>query len=263
MQTPAKPYPHRRARGFTLIELLVVIAIIAILASMLLPALAKAKQSGQKAKCLNNLRQMGIALIMYADDNGGVIPRSDEPYWFRVFSTSLGVNNTNNFAKAKVMMCPSYGVTPADKQQVVCYVVNGWQFASTADTVGSAIIGTDTPTKIDQFQKPSETVYLADNESNETFKTQLRPIITAATLANDSNTLGLNDVWRPEHLPYMQRNGLPLKTLNTYDADNQSNRRVAATRHGKGPNLLYMDGHSTYKKADTMGVDEWRTKKYD
>jgi prepilin-type N-terminal cleavage/methylation domain-containing protein/prepilin-type processing-associated H-X9-DG protein len=61
-------------RAFTLVELLVVIAIIALLAALLLPALARAKDAGRKAACISNLRQMGIAIHTYAQDNNGRIP---------------------------------------------------------------------------------------------------------------------------------------------------------------------------------------------
>ena len=89
------------ARAFTLIELLVVIAIIAILAAMLLPALARAKEAGKRTACLNNLRQLSLSAQMYVSDNQGFYPpRSDADRWPDKFYDNYGKS-------VKLLLCPS------------------------------------------------------------------------------------------------------------------------------------------------------------
>lgn len=106
--------PRSRARtarfsGFTLIELLVVIAIIAILAALLLPALAAAKRKAQRITCVNNLRQLTLAWIIYPDDNGGnltlnysttggTLPTNPPPWISGALSWAAGNSDNTNLA---------------------------------------------------------------------------------------------------------------------------------------------------------------------
>ncbi|MEJ0090745.1 MAG: prepilin-type N-terminal cleavage/methylation domain-containing protein [Limisphaerales bacterium] len=137
----------KAAPAFTLIELLVVIAIIAILAAMLLPTLAKAKQSGYRAVDLNNLKQLGVAMNLVAADNEGRLPWPNwvsgelttlpQGWLYTLDPTASGTDQfklqTGSFwpvlGNPKMYLCPSDDTNSAlfklRPQQISSYVMNG------------------------------------------------------------------------------------------------------------------------------------------
>jgi prepilin-type N-terminal cleavage/methylation domain-containing protein/prepilin-type processing-associated H-X9-DG protein len=227
-------------QAFTLIELLVVIAIIAILAAMLLPALSKAKQKAKQAACISNMRQIGIALVMYVGDFNqypGCLQTANGTYVWQPRILSFMGNNRNAF------YCPAalpqsawdtnlnstlklvigedgkidrYGIATggADSQGTRFSLgYNDWGIDRTGPVLGmGADVGTS-PIKDTAVRSPVNMIAIADVRS-DTPAGQIQ--FSANTTPPTSWTTGQDPTWHPQ---------------------------VPCNRHNYNTDILFADGH--------------------
>ena len=169
-------------RGFTLIELLVVVAIIAILASLLLPALASGKEKAKASRCISNIRQLALAAQLYCDENGAALPWS-ERYWtapsnqsFNFTDTTAATFHPNFYAETRTYVgtndgfwyCPTAqedkSLTVAgDSSPLLGYMANMF---TVGVSVAAATLPEAQPKKADALLAPSKAKLFTDNGAN-------------------------------------------------------------------------------------------------
>jgi prepilin-type N-terminal cleavage/methylation domain-containing protein/prepilin-type processing-associated H-X9-DG protein len=142
--------------GFTLIELLVVVAIIAILASLLLPALANAKDRAQAIRCLNNLKQIGLATLIYAQEYQNLVqidaPLDPGVTWASILSTN------QNLKPFDIFLCPTYAPRHFTNWVMTYGVRQDPLPENTAGDFGELL-------QVDTISKPADYLHLADTTS--------------------------------------------------------------------------------------------------
>ncbi len=267
---------HKRPKyqGFTLIELLVVISIIALLVGILLPALGAARRTAQRAVCLSNQRQIGVAMMTYATNNKGLLPytmyqeSAADPqtrWWHRLILDGAAVGSTDEGSSGN-LVCPSDVKTyvpdpptgsPDPDDNVACsYGMN--QYLSIADGVTSESLPAPPPNGVDAYNG-GLVWHPVDNMLSPTTLILTTEIYYGHILDMHYSTTGV--------LTTLQKAKVHTETERDAPANTVWNRLEWGRHTGEidDPsgkiNALFVDGHATSvaRYTDVKGINEVET----
>jgi len=254
----------RVQKGFTLIELLVVIAIIALLLSIIVPALKVAKDKAKDVLCMNNLKQIGVAVRSYAEENKDKVPRAsssgdDKPFWQQYFLSYVDrIPGEREFWKSGVYNCPAY----PDKDQIMDYIINGFATRPNARSKTSPSGEECTaPRVLSRAKSPSQCIYISEYEdtrsnSVDPFEKPWIQVIRSTDSWDTMQTkLIYTDVWTPTHLPYFDP---PSRGGSGTDG---TSFRVARARHRReGSDNLFLDMHVEWLHYKDNTAERWNVR---